>query len=217
MRLLYKTQLWKYLFVQILWIIESDEYGENYTIRKACYALQCCEFVLALVWNTLLSEAVVLRAACYYMSACIQIFTWCYFRRQRLPHQAKGTFAFNMLRSTPHTAVRSSSLLHRPHRITRWVCTIEFKPSVVIVTGTCPLLAPPGKIAVGIAGQSLQDDVHLGHHTSTIGYHSNTGLVVSSHCLRTQTKAPSFATGQSPSASLTVCQSTTGVKVTNCI
>lgn len=49
---------------------------------------------------------------------------------------------------------------------------------------------------MGIAGGHIRDDVHLGCHNNTIGYHSDSGVVVSSHCSRSQTKPPKYTVGK---------------------
>jgi len=49
------------------------------------------------------------------------------------------------------------------------------------------------KISIGIAGDNIRDDVHLGNHNNTIGYHSDSGMVVSNHCSRSQTKPSHYS------------------------
>ena len=51
-------------------------------------------------------------------------------------------------------------------------------------------------MTVGLANSGLRDDVHLGCQNNTIGYHSDTGVVVSNHCSRSQTKPPKYGVGK---------------------
>ena len=55
-------------------------------------------------------------------------------------------------------------------------------------------------MTVGLANSGLRDDVHLGCQNNTIGYHSDTGVVVSNHCSRSQTKPPKYGVGKCPRA-----------------
>ncbi|KAF6024262.1 hypothetical protein EB796_017433 [Bugula neritina] len=56
-------------------------------------------------------------------------------------------------------------------------------------------LSVNSKISIGIAGDNIRDDVHLGNHNNTIGYHSDSGMVVSNHCSRSQTKPSHYSIG----------------------
>ena len=70
------------------------------------------------------------------------------------------------------------------------------------------IIASDSKVTVGLANSGLRDDVHLGCQNNSIGYHSDTGVVVSNHCSRSQTKPPKYGVGKCPqTVILTTCTS----------
>lgn len=52
------------------------------------------------------------------------------------------------------------------------------------------------KISVGIASDRILEGKHVGCENQTLGYHSDSGAIISDHCFKSQTKSPKYTTGK---------------------